>query len=221
MLSSPSSAPTKEAWLSLSAAARYLGVHFTTLRRWADAGQIPCVRTLGGRRRFALADLQRFLARQTSPEPPSALIPWQARAAEWTRQNIHSQAALQQGWFSRFNEEQRQQFRRLGQRFLGLLFQFSARQQENGVFLEEGKQVGVAYGELCCAANLSIGETVQGFLFFQRSLLDAMHEPAFAHQPDDPETWALYQRMSTFLDHVLLTTVDSYCRCRGLNPGSP
>ena len=36
-------------WLDLSAAADYLGVHFTTLRRWTDDGKVPCIRTPGGR----------------------------------------------------------------------------------------------------------------------------------------------------------------------------
>ncbi len=43
--------------LRLSEAASLLGVHPDTLRRWADAGQVPCTRTPGGERRFLRTDI--------------------------------------------------------------------------------------------------------------------------------------------------------------------
>ena len=47
-------------WLTLKQAAHKLGVHPTTLRRWADAGEILVMLTPGGHRRFAMADVERF-----------------------------------------------------------------------------------------------------------------------------------------------------------------
>ncbi|MEZ4613334.1 MAG: helix-turn-helix domain-containing protein, partial [Caldilineaceae bacterium] len=49
-------------WLTLSEASDFLGVHYTTLRSWADNGDIPVFRTPGGHRRFSVGDLRRFLA---------------------------------------------------------------------------------------------------------------------------------------------------------------
>jgi len=48
-------------WMSLGEAARLLGVHPATLRRWADEGVIRCLRTPGGHRRFLEQDLWIFL----------------------------------------------------------------------------------------------------------------------------------------------------------------
>ncbi len=72
-----------ERWLDLSEAAVYLGVHFTTLRRWSDAGDVACIRTPGGRRRYALSDLQRFLEglRRAGRYSPVAAL--EARALRW------------------------------------------------------------------------------------------------------------------------------------------
>jgi excisionase family DNA binding protein len=44
--------------LTLTEAAAELGVSTQTLRRWADAGRIPVLRTLGGRRRFRPKDIE-------------------------------------------------------------------------------------------------------------------------------------------------------------------
>jgi excisionase family DNA binding protein len=44
-----------------SQAARYLGVSLATIRRWADAGHLPCYRTPGGQRRFSREQLDAFV----------------------------------------------------------------------------------------------------------------------------------------------------------------
>lgn len=46
--------------LRLGAAAERLGVHPVTLRKWANAGVIPCIR-VGDERRFTVADLDAFM----------------------------------------------------------------------------------------------------------------------------------------------------------------
>ncbi len=50
-------------WLTLGAAAGYLGVAKSTLRGWADQGRVPAFYTPGGHRRFRRPDLDAFLAR--------------------------------------------------------------------------------------------------------------------------------------------------------------
>ena len=41
--------------------AAFFRVNVRTLSRWAREGKIPSIRTLGGHRRFKLADVQRLL----------------------------------------------------------------------------------------------------------------------------------------------------------------
>ena len=55
-------------WLTLKEASEFLGVHFTTLRKWADEGEIRVFRTPGGHRRFSVADLRRFLEERVRHE---------------------------------------------------------------------------------------------------------------------------------------------------------
>ena len=47
--------------LSISEAARVLGVSLSTVRRWSDAGVLPSYRTPGGQRRYNREQLARFL----------------------------------------------------------------------------------------------------------------------------------------------------------------
>jgi MerR family transcriptional regulator, light-induced transcriptional regulator len=50
---------------------RLAGVGPTAVKRWADEGLLPCVRTAGGHRRFPRADVERFLKAQRSPSTHS------------------------------------------------------------------------------------------------------------------------------------------------------
>ncbi|HMO00128.1 MAG TPA: helix-turn-helix domain-containing protein [Miltoncostaeaceae bacterium] len=59
-------------WLSVSAAARALGVSPSTLRLWASEGRVPHVRTAGGHRRFDPEALRQWLARQPPRTPRPA-----------------------------------------------------------------------------------------------------------------------------------------------------
>src|SRR5674536_246483 len=60
-----------DATLSVTKAARLLGVHANTIRAWSDQGRLRFYRiNQRGDRRYRLGDLQRFLAEAESrPEP--------------------------------------------------------------------------------------------------------------------------------------------------------
>ncbi|HSK15709.1 MAG TPA: response regulator [Gaiellaceae bacterium] len=60
------SAEVGREWLTLGQAAAYLGAAQSTVRKWADDGQLPAFYTPGGHRRFRRTDLDRFLAGQVA-----------------------------------------------------------------------------------------------------------------------------------------------------------
>src|SRR5258706_16449555 len=83
------SSQTAAEWLGLGRAARLLGVHPITLRRWADQGQIAVMLTAGGHRRFALADLERFAAERKQQRLTAGLEQsWAEQALQHTRREI-------------------------------------------------------------------------------------------------------------------------------------
>jgi excisionase family DNA binding protein len=64
-------------WLTLGQAASFLGVAQSTLRKWADQGRVPGIRTPGGHRRFRRSDLELFIARSSAGRPqagPTVLL---------------------------------------------------------------------------------------------------------------------------------------------------
>ncbi len=73
----------------ISIAASMIGVCTRTIRRWDAAGKITCTRTPGGHRRFSLAILKGYSARQKSDDEEDD----RGRAAVYCRVSSHEQKA--------------------------------------------------------------------------------------------------------------------------------
>jgi excisionase family DNA binding protein len=200
-------------WLELSAAADYIGVHFTTLRRWADAGKVPCIRTPGGRRRFKKTELDAFVASLRQGESPAstALQRLERRVSVGRAGHIGVQ---NEPWYSRLDDTQRMAMRAEGQQLMAVLMQYATRKNGGEVFLEQGRRLAVHYGEVCHSLGLSLVETVRAFILVRRSIADSVYEAGSLAGPPDVETWRLYDRMNQFLDMMLLTILEAYDRAR-------
>lgn len=90
---SPRTRRSEGPWLSVSSAARALGVSPSTLRLWASEGRVPHVRTAGGHRRFDPEALRQWLARQPArpartPRQGAVRIPVAPHLAEALRARV-------------------------------------------------------------------------------------------------------------------------------------
>ena len=79
-----------ELLLSSSAVAQQLGVGVSAVKRWADAGVLPCVKTAGGHRRFVARDVERFRGDAARTLEPWA--PWLEALVE--RGDVNASLAL-------------------------------------------------------------------------------------------------------------------------------
>lgn len=159
-------------WLSLSAAAERLGVHPTTLRRWADNGDIAVMFTPGGHRRFMLSDLEAFAASQrTLVGSNQAAEAWADRALATTRQELVAHG--DERWLSSFDSGTRDVNRRLGQQLLGLTMQYiSATEEEIPALQEQARSIGRLYGQMAHDCKLPLTEALEATLFFRDLLVE-------------------------------------------------
>ncbi len=193
-------------WISLHEASELLGVATSTLRRWGDDGRLKMRRTLGGHRRFLRVEVERLMASAQPNSPiaprPQEVAPWGVDERELVRQEWHTRLA------SRSNADR---MRGLGQRLLGLLIQYINRKSHDDRFLDEARGVGATYGKEARAANVSLYETVEAFLFFRSAFSQlAMPIPGIAQPTDLTEAVELHGRIDRFMDAVLLGVIDGY-----------
>jgi excisionase family DNA binding protein len=196
--------------LELGEAARILGVHPSTLRRWADEEKVSAVRTLSGRRRFQPEAIEavRQEMHQGSPAPLSGVVP--AENKEFSHRHSADLASLGGGWISRLSEEQVMLFRYSGQKLLGLMMQFISRTDGAETFLEEARNVAGDYGFICYKAGLNLAETAEAFLHFRRSILESVLATSGLSGPHDRDGHRLFLRTIDFYDTILVATLERH-----------
>jgi excisionase family DNA binding protein len=197
-------------WLTLGKASQLLGVHPTTLRTWVDGGLVHAFLTPGGHRRFQLAELRAFLNRRRDDTETHALTTAPDQTLQQVRQQLGEQPVARQSWYQRMSDAQHAQQRETGQRLLGLLLQFVSRSENAEHFIVEGRALVQEYGREFAIANFSVSELAQAFLFFRRMIVNAACYPTGGTAPSDAEGMRLLQRITLFMDEMLVATLDAY-----------
>ena len=202
----------EETWFTLSEAAELLNIHPTTLRRWADGGDIPALVTPGGHRRFAATDLARFARERSALRNVNSLTGlWATKALAYTRQE--SMAERKESWLIYFDEEARNHNRMLGQQLMGLTLQYlSSESSEEGSasILEEAGRIGRLYAEHAKSQGLPLRATLEASIFFRDSLIEtALQLPESANiRPE--ANMRLLRRVNDLLNMVHLAVADVY-----------
>jgi excisionase family DNA binding protein len=196
----------EEKWLPLNKAAQQLGVHASTLRRWADDGEIPFVTTAGGHRRFSNRALQAFLDKQRGSASPTQ--EWASRALSHARADIaqHPDA----NWLQPMDAAVREQHRIVGRKLMGLTLQcVSADDAEQQNVLAEAHLVGREYGELSKSTGVPLRNALEAALFFRDRLLEATWELPAATRNRGGDN-KIDRRINALLNTVQLAVAEVY-----------
>lgn len=204
--------PDKE-WLGITAAAKRLNVHLSTLRRWAENGDVPHMVTPGGHRRFAASDLDLFSTQQKRGRRKSENIGevWAERALTITRELLPTQNNDQNRWINDLSDESRLKHREIGRQLLGLTMQFiSAEETEVGSFMAEAQTIGIRYAEIALQNKLPLIEMTRATIFFRDTMVEtALNSPNNRNvQPE--ANLRLIRKINTLLNTVHLTIVEVY-----------
>lgn len=201
-------------WLSLKDAASRLGIHATTLRRWADNGEIPVMMTPGGHRRFAISDLDRFAEERRRLRIVSGIERlWAERTLDRTRTEIQTHPS--RTWLQPFDEKKRELNRALGRRLMGVILQYVSLDAGGEAPLEEARNIGIEYAAHAIESGLPLMATLEAAMFFRDSMVEvAVQLPEQAHLR--PEANAkLLRRITAVLNAVQLAIVSVYDTSKG------
>ncbi len=196
-------------WLTLLQAARILGVHPATLRRWADAGEIPFLLTPGGHRRFAEAEIHKFeQERSGSRRGEASAQKWADLATVHTRQELRTHPDMP--WLQKFSEPEREAWRSLGRRLMGLIMNYISIKEGGEALVDEAGQIGKEYARLTLAVGLPVSMALQAALFFRDTVVEtALVLPENARLHPDGNVHIL-KRISAILNAVEVAIAESY-----------
>lgn len=196
-------------WLPLRLAAARLDIHPTTLRRWADNGEIPFLLTPGGHRRFAVADIDQFASARSQRH---ALVPveqvWAEKALTRTRRALSQ--PVPEDWFTDMTEDHRARHRQLGRQLMGLTLQYISSKDGNGHLLEQAREVGYEYGKISIEVGLLLTDALQAAIYFRDELIEVALQLPGSTQIRPEDNLRLMRRINRLLNVVHLAVAETY-----------
>lgn len=197
-----------EQWLTLTEAAKFLGVHANTLRRWANNGSVPYHTTPGGHRRFLMTELESVVKN-------TALIPhrentgrvWADYALVETRERLHESPHR---WDKFTDASDREEKRELGRRLLGLIMQHISNGNGDDTLLLEAASIGARYAQSCIRSGLTVTEGLEATMFFRDAMTEvALQMPEVAHVSADDQV-RLLRKLNQVFNMVQKSVVEYY-----------
>ena len=194
--------------MTLAAAATKLNVHPKTLRRWADDGNIPFMLTPGGHRRFASSDVAELMDAKRSPERGANVAgAWARLAMSDVRGRV---AGDDTGWMKRFDDEARNQYRKLGRNLVGLAVKFIDEETDSDSVVSAAQTLGREYARMSKESGLRLTDALKMSMFFRETVLGtALRLSDDFHVRSESES-ELIRRINLLINNVQLAVVEVY-----------
>ena len=195
-------------WLTLSGAARLLGVHPSTVRLWSDKGLLPVHRTKGGHRRYKRSDVELWAKthRETRTVQPDDMIQSVVRNV---RMQITEGRLEAEAWYQKLDDDARLQYRASSRSlFQGLMAYLSSDGQDAAT---EAFAIGYEYASRARRYNLSYVDATRAFMFFRNAMIESVVKVYSEANIFSGKAWEeVLRKMHTFTDQILVSLLDTY-----------
>ncbi len=194
-------------WLSLSGAAKVLGVHPSTVRLWSDKGILPVHKTQGGHRRYKYGELSLWAE---SNQRPSEIEP--ERMMQEVTKNVRmqiSEGRLQaEAWYQKLDEDARAQYRMSARSLFHGLMNYMA--TEGADAESEAYAIGYEYASRAHRYSLNYVDAVRAFLFFRNTLIDSVIKVYQEANVPSGKTAETFGKMYVFTDDILVSLLQTF-----------
>jgi len=201
--------PEETRWLTLGEAADRLNVHRTTLRRWADEGQIPFMLTPGRHRRFAASDVDHLASRRQSTK---GMGPVERMWATQALEKVRNQIAARRGedWVEQHDGDARTRGRELGRQLMELALRYLTADETGDELTGDAHQVGLKYGRHALELKMPLSQVLRVSMYFRDALVSAAIElPENVRIPQSSQR-RLLGRINQLLNTVQLGVAIAY-----------
>jgi hypothetical protein len=186
-----------------------LGVGAATVRRWTAAGRLKAFITPGGHRRYQRADITNLAgtARSAGTADDWQQI-WKRRAS------TAADSAQSQPWHAAYDESEKIAARASGRKLVQLAASYVATPDQRPQVLKCVRELAIDYGRQAARIGMSLGDLLDAFGHFRRSLLEAHHLPGSGEDgspsPTAPKLADVVLDLSELLDVFNLEMVEQF-----------
>jgi len=202
-----SSKDMTDKWLSLSAAAKMLGVHPSTVRLWSDKGVLPTHKTQGGHRRYKPSEIAIWAeSNQRSSEiEPERMM---QEVVKTVRMQISEGRLEAESWYQKLDEDARTQYRMSSRSLFHGLMTYMA--TEGADAESEAYAIGYEYASRAHRYSLNYVDAVQAFLFFRNTLIASVIKVYREANVSSGQTAETFGKMYTFTDDILVSLLQTF-----------
>jgi excisionase family DNA binding protein len=203
-------------WLSLSDAAKLLGVHPSTVRLWSDKGALPVHKTHGGHRRYKRGEILLW-AETNSKSRVDAIEPegMMNEVVKNVRMQISEGRLEAEFWYQKLDEDARVQYRMSARSlFQGLMTYMATNGEESST---EAYAIGYEYASRARRYNLSYVDAAKAFLFFRDTLVESVIKVYGEANVPAKRATEMYTKIHAFTDEILISLLDTYRKLENAN----
>jgi excisionase family DNA binding protein len=200
-------------WLSLSDAAKLLGVHPSTVRLWSDKGVLPTHRTSGGHRRYRKDEVLLWsdTAREVRAEPEGIMH----MAMKNVRVQIGEANLESEGWYQKLDENARRQYRESARSLAQGLMNYLASENDDD---SDAHAIGYEYASRARRYSLSEVDATRALLFFRNALIESVMKVYREANIHSGRAWEeMLHKMHHFTDLILLSLLETYHKLESVN----
>jgi excisionase family DNA binding protein len=203
-------------WLSLSNAAKLLGVHPSTVRLWSDKGVLPVHKTQGGHRRYKRAEILLWAETNSkSRQEPMAPEGMMQEVVKNVRMQISEGRLEAESWYQKLDAEARNQYRMSARSlFQGLMNYVTINGEDAST---EAYAVGYEYASRARRYNLSYVDAAKAFLFFRDALVESVIKVYSEANVPTKRATEMYIKIHTFTDEILISLLETYRKLENAN----
>lgn len=157
-------------WITLGAAGALLGVSESTVRRWADSGELRSYRTSGGHRRIRAEDVRGLMAGSGPANATDTDHISEVALALIKRRISRGRAGHGHASFEGLDDQARDHLRVSGRQLVDLVARYIASGSKPERFNEDARVIGNDYGRTLVGAGFSLTKAIMTFNSLRRSL---------------------------------------------------
>ena len=193
--------------LSLSEAAKVLGVHPSTVRLWSDKGILPVHKTQGGHRRYKQDEISLWAEsiHKSSEIEPERMM---QEVIKTVRMQISEGRLQAESWYQKLDEDARAQYRMSARSLFHGLMTYVA--TEGADAESEAYAIGYEYASRAHRYSLNYVDAARAFLFFRNVLIESVMKVYGDANVPSGQTAETFQKMHVFTDEILISLLQTF-----------
>ncbi|MFH1169687.1 MAG: helix-turn-helix domain-containing protein [Chloroflexota bacterium] len=200
-----------EPLVAISEASQLLGVSEAALRQWTDEGRIKAFITPGGHRRYARADLKKFMASNHRMLGVKDLVVGLEDAAQSLR-DVSRNSLNKTTWYGRLSQESQEHLAWVGRQLLSLIIRYVTEPSKREETIRLVRDVGSDLGQTLARPDVPLTDSVEAFILHRDPIMNAVTQLLRKKEAFNGRVVEAIPLITHVMDEALVSLVSAHQR---------